>query len=98
MVRVCVEGTVGDGESVWVIRSTVILLCLCAGDEDGDVAEGDDLRGLSKRDIHTLNEQRRRDIIKARGELAMNVTYWVFLTSGPHTRYICLVPRYEAWM
>lgn len=34
------------------------------GEEDGDIAESDDLRGLSKRDIHTLNEQRRRDIIK----------------------------------
>ena len=31
------------------------------------MGEGDDLRGLSKRDIHTLNEQRRRDIIKVRG-------------------------------
>ena len=37
---------------------------LCAGEEEVELGGDDDGRGLSKRDIHTLNEQRRRDIIK----------------------------------
>ena len=37
------------------------------GEDDGEGVEGDGAGGdfrLTKRDIHTLNEQRRRDIIK----------------------------------
>ena len=41
----------------------VCVLCVCvAGEEDGE--EMVDEKALTKRDIHTLNEQRRRDIIK----------------------------------
>ena len=41
-------------------------VCLCAGDEDLELGgeEALDSQNLSKRDIHTLNEQRRRDLIK----------------------------------
>ena len=38
------------------------VLCV---DEDGDMGEeGADQKELTKKDIHTLNEQRRRDVIK----------------------------------
>lgn len=33
-------------------------------DEDGEMAE--DSKELTKKDIHTLNEQKRRDMIKVR--------------------------------
>lgn len=43
-----------------------VSVCLCAGDEDLELGgeEALDSQNLSKRDIHTLNEQRRRDLIK----------------------------------
>ena len=46
----------------------VILLSFVYIDDDfdGGVDEALDLKGLSKRDMHTLNEQRRRDSIKVR--------------------------------
>ena len=33
-------------------------------DDDEYGEDGQDMKGLTKKDIHTLNEQRRRDIIK----------------------------------
>ena len=43
-----------------------VSVYLCAGDEDLELGgeEALDSQNLSKRDIHTLNEQRRRDLIK----------------------------------
>ena len=46
-------------------------ICFTVGEEAFPDEEGEDSdgRGLSKRDIHTLNEQRRRDVIKVRCSL-----------------------------
>ena len=43
-----------------------ISLIVVDDDFDGGVDEALDIKGLSKRDMHTLNEQRRRDSIKVR--------------------------------
>lgn len=41
------------------------FLLLCPDDDfDGSMDDALDMKGLSKRDMHTLNEQRRRDSIK----------------------------------
>lgn len=39
---------------------------LCAGEDEGEMGEedGGDSKNLTKRDIHTINEQKRRDVIK----------------------------------
>ena len=43
-----------------------MLLFNLDDDFDGLGDDGIDVKGLSKRDMHTLNEQRRRDSIKVR--------------------------------
>ena len=40
------------------------MVYFTVGEYDEDGEGDDDAKGLTKKDIHTLNEQRRRDIIK----------------------------------
>ena len=53
----------------------LLTLCVsvCVGDEDLELGgeEALDSQNLSKRDIHTLNEQRRRDLIKVHTYLTL---------------------------
>ncbi len=41
-------------------------MSVCAADDEDYGEEGFDQKGLTKKDIHTLNEQRRRDVIRVR--------------------------------
>jgi len=61
------------GMNSWYDHGNVLVAPLCfadvctKGDEDlelGGEEALDSSAGISKRDIHTLNEQRRRDVIK----------------------------------
>ena len=48
----------------------ILILPICV-DEDGEMTE--DSKELTKKDIHTLNEQKRRDMIKVRACVRINL-------------------------
>jgi len=48
-----------------LLRCDSIACIPILADDDGDMVDDViDQKGLTKKDIHTLNEQRRRDLIK----------------------------------